>query len=185
MKDFAELLDVTEAVEVEYLGKKITCHVYTAGDARLRAEDRARLKLARKPLVDSSERIKELQAQIDALDSSSNGEGAKLETELGEILTRLSGVFEETVPVMVASFEHEGEPLTLRGQPITRENIGQLPDQLVLAVALKAGEVWGRPTTGVPSENGTPESSTETNGLGQSPTEIITPSPVSEQPPAG
>lgn len=187
--DLAEVLDATEPVDVEYLGKTIVAHVYKAGDARLTIEERKKLRAARQPLQDSEDRISAINKEIAGLDESSNGRADELEKELLDVLNQLSnaGVFQATVPVMVQRFEYEGEPLLFRGKEISGENIADLPDSFSFEVAMKAGEVWGRPfATGENSENGSLERPTETEtDSALSPAQDTSPSLNSESPLAG
>lgn len=135
--DLSELLDVTEAVECEFLDHKITAHVYTAGTSRLTREER---------LV--WERLQE-QGEDD-----------------GILWTRA------LVPAMLQSWDLDGSPMTLRGEPFppTAENMPRCPDLLLSSVGPKVMEFWNKlnptngdqPQTGLQAEE-TPESNPTQN----------------------
>jgi hypothetical protein len=155
--DFAALLDVTQPVTVEFMGREIICNVYVAGPARLTRDERERLEEVVKPLVEISSRAKVVEQQLglpDLTDTRKN-ELAKELDSLGEQMD-VGKLAQTNIPLMVRDFEMDGEPMTWKGEPITHKNIHELPMLFLVTVAAKAKEVWDNPTNGAPSRNGAP-----------------------------
>ena len=180
--DFAEILEVTQPVAVEFMGREIICNVFVAGPARLTRDERERLEEVVKPLVEISARAKVVEQQL-ALPDLTDERKNELTKELDELGSRMDvGKLAQTnIPLMVRDFEINGESMTWKGEPISYKNIHELPMLFLVTVAAKAKEVWDNPTDGAPSPNGAPAmEDTEPN-----PAENIALLTLSESPPNG
>jgi len=180
--DFAKLLDVTQPVAVEFMGREIICNVFVAGPARLTRDERDRLEAAIKPITEISARAKVVEGQLkmpDLTDERKQG----LTAELEDLLTQMDvgGLAQTYIPLMVRDFEMDGEPMTWKGEPITDKNIHELPMLFLVSVATKAKEVWDNPTSGAPLPGGAPA----TESLGQNQAESTALLTSSESPANG
>ena len=155
--DFAELLDATEAVTVEFLGKTIVCNVFTAGTARLTNDERERLSASLGPLQEAASRAQVIGEQLKLPDLTEE-RTAELETELAKLTKEMdeSRLAHICVPLMVRDFQLDGEKLEWRGEAISEKNIHELPLLFLVNVSLAARDVWLNPTNGAGSESSAP-----------------------------
>lgn len=159
MADLADVLDVTEPIECDFLNRKITAHLYTSGPDRLTKEERALFN----ELKDVS------------VDESGNGTGPKAYDVGIDSLRRV-------LPVVLKGIDLDGSPLTYRGKEFP-DNVPLYPDALLVAIGNPVLDAWNKqnPTSGEPSASGSQPEETQEN----SPTENITPSSESPLPPSG
>lgn len=154
--DLAEVLDATEPVECEFLGKTITAHVYTHGPERLTKEERIVIRgvITSDPAKEVNDEDMTKQAREQIFDNDI--EAAR-----------------KMLPVMIKSWDLDGSPMQLRGEwfPPKPENMPKCPDLLLMSVAVKVVDVWRRPMNGDQSQDGSPQAETP----GQNQVATITP----------
>ena len=137
--DLSTVLDATEPVSCEFLGKEIVAHVYTAGVNRLRKEDRDKWEALTSPPVDF----------VPVNDS--NGDPIAFQPD--SIL-----LFRAMLPEMISGWDFDGSPMERDGKPYppTPENVAACPDILLLAVGNAVLDKWNEanPTIGTLPETG-------------------------------
>ena len=143
--DLGEVLDATEPVECEFLSHTITAYVYTAGAMRLTKEQRAVLRTVGQTV------------DVETSDSETDNEQISLQVS-EQIYNKNIDTARLLIPIMVHSWHLDGSEMTYRNEPLppVMENMPRCPDALVMEVALKAVDVWNRPTNGGPQPNGSP-----------------------------
>lgn len=150
--DLGEMLDVTVPVTFEFMDKRYTAHVFTAGGNRLTQAERERLAAASKPAEEANRRIKEIEAEL----VSANGNKGELEAERAALFRKANDIAlaHGTLPVIVRSFEDDrGEVVQWHGEPITANNISKLPDEFLWSAFTKVVPVWQDPTGPVDGPN--------------------------------
>ena len=154
--DLAELLDDTQPVTVEFMGKKITCHVYTAGYMRLRDDERKAIEAAEGELSPIVEKMEGLESELQNLNGDSERRSG-INKELKDLRHQVSEqnliLSREMIPLMIGGWDgDDGQPLVYRGEPCppTKENISKLPIIFALKLAFhkEVNEVWSRPMAG-------------------------------------
>lgn len=139
--DLSTVLDATEPVSCEFLGKEIVAHVYTAGVNRLRKEDR-----------DKWDELVTPPADFVAVNDK-EGKPIAFQPD-GVVMIRAM------LPEMISGWDFEGSPMERDGKPYppTPENVKACPDALLTAVGEKVMEKWNEanPTTGTLPETGSP-----------------------------
>jgi hypothetical protein len=75
------------------------------------------------------------------------------------------------IPIMLAGWDFDGSPMTYKDQPFppTAENIGHLPDALVVSIASAATDLWSKtnPTDGDSSQTGSEQTEQSSAELSQ------------------
>ncbi len=157
--DFTEVLDAVEPVEVEFLGKKIICHVYSAGYNRLTDAERQIIK----PHLDRADERQSRIADIDAEmgQSPSDQRRGELEHERKAIDDdRAYAEFAlDALPILLQGIDYDGSAMTIREQGFPAL-IPDLPNALLLPILFKSLEAWripmdagSQPVDGLPAES--------------------------------
>ena len=147
MFDFAEVLDATEDVTVELKGHPIVCSVFVAGYERIPYDDQMRLAELHDKASPIQEQLIPLEAQLESLNGDNPERRAELETQITPLRRQnrqhTIEISRQLVPLAVKQWTYEGEPLQYHGDCPPSE-CQRLPDDFVMEVAAKAGEVWSK-----------------------------------------
>lgn len=145
--DFAEILDATEEITVELKGKPIVCAVYVSGYERIPHEDQVRLAELSDSALPAQQRLAEIAAELNQLNGDQPERKEKLHKELIPLQRehRQNSILmaRELVPCAIKEWKFDGEPFTYHGEcPPTKGNCLRLPDEFIMEVAARAGDVW-------------------------------------------
>lgn len=158
MSDFASVLDATTPVTVEFLGRELTCYVYTASWQRLTTEQRKAIEPLLKVVTQNRERLAQIEAELGHEVPEERKQGLESEAAALNDASAFVMFSRAIIPAMVHGIDLDGESMTVRGKPFP-DYIPDLPDVLVMEIANKIESANANPTDGDPLRDGSPQES--------------------------